>query len=84
MRIFNASTCGDYCAKWLLRMAEQPKMVVIFRHLMDFGDVPFGIYGWVDSNARASGNLKDRFLELVLPRAGRKLADNQKHRRYSL
>ena len=39
--IFNASTCGDNCAKWLLKLAEKRKVVVNLRHLMDFGDEPF-------------------------------------------
>lgn len=41
--VFNASTCGDNCAKWLLRLAEKRKVVVNLRHLMDFGDEPFRI-----------------------------------------
>ncbi len=39
--IFNASTCGDNCAKWLLKLAEKRRVVVNLRHLMDFGDEPF-------------------------------------------
>ena len=41
--VFNASTCGDNCAKWLLKLAEKRKVVVNLRHLMDFGDEPFRI-----------------------------------------
>ena len=41
--VFNASTCGDNCAKWLLKIAEKRKVVVNLRHLMDFGDDPFKI-----------------------------------------
>ncbi|MCI8610053.1 MAG: DUF4869 domain-containing protein [Firmicutes bacterium] len=41
--IFNASTCGDNCAKWILKMAEKKKVVINLRHLMDFGDEPFKI-----------------------------------------
>ena len=41
--VYNASTCGDNCAKWLLRLAEKRKVVVNLRHLMDFGDQPFRI-----------------------------------------
>ncbi len=41
--VFNASTCGDNCAKWLLRIAEKRKVVVNLRHLMDFGDGSFKI-----------------------------------------
>ena len=41
--VFNASTCGDNCAKWLLKLAEKRKVVVNLRHLMAFGDEPFRI-----------------------------------------
>lgn len=41
--VFNASTCGDNCAKWILRIAQKRKVVINLRHLMDFGDEPFKI-----------------------------------------
>ena len=40
-KIFNASTCGDNCAKWLLKIAEKEDRTVNLRHLMDFGKEPF-------------------------------------------
>ena len=42
-QVFNASKCGDNCAKWLLKIAETRKVVVNLRHLMDFGDGEFKI-----------------------------------------
>lgn len=44
-KVFNASTCGDNCAKWILRLAKKsPKDITInLRHMMDFGDKPFEI-----------------------------------------
>ena len=42
-KIFNASTCGDNCAKWLLRIAEKENRTVNLRHIMDFGDGTFEI-----------------------------------------
>lgn len=41
--IFNASTCGDNCAKWLLKMAENDDFTINLRHLMDFGRNQFEI-----------------------------------------
>lgn len=41
--VFNASTCGDNCAKWLLKIAEQEDRTVNLRHIMDFGDSEFTI-----------------------------------------
>ena len=43
-RIFNASTCGDNCAKWLLNIAKEEDRTVNLRHIMDFGREPFEIY----------------------------------------
>ena len=42
-RVFNASTCGDNCAKWFLRIAETEDRTVNLRHIMDFGEEPFAI-----------------------------------------
>lgn len=42
-KIFNASTCGDNCAKWLLTMGEDRDITINLRHLMDFGDGEFTI-----------------------------------------
>lgn len=42
-KIFNASTCGDNCAKWILKMAEEKNITINLRHLMDFGKEDFTI-----------------------------------------
>ena len=42
-KIFNASTCGDNCAEWLLKIAQDKKVVINLRHLMDFGKGEFKI-----------------------------------------
>lgn len=36
-KVFNVSTCGDNCAKWLLKIAENEDRTVNLRHIMDFG-----------------------------------------------
>ncbi len=41
--VFNVSTCGDNCAKWLLKIAEKRKVVINLHHVMDFGKGPFKI-----------------------------------------
>ena len=41
--VFNASTCGDNCAKWLLKIAENRKVVINLHHVMDFGKGHFKI-----------------------------------------
>lgn len=42
-RVFNASACGDNCAKWILKLAEISDLTINLRHLMDFGDGTFDI-----------------------------------------
>ena len=42
-KIFNASTCGDNCAKWILRLGQTDDLTINLRHLMDFGDGSFEI-----------------------------------------
>ena len=42
-RIFNASTCGDNCAKWIRKLAETDELTINLLHLMDFGDGTFDI-----------------------------------------
>ena len=43
-KIFNASTCGDNCAKWLLKIAESEDRTINLLHLMDFGPESFSIH----------------------------------------
>ena len=40
-QIFNASTCGDNCAQWLLKIGKEKDITVNLRHLMDFGEGNF-------------------------------------------
>ncbi len=40
-RIFNASVCGDNCAKSILKIAESKDLTINLRHIMEFGDGEF-------------------------------------------
>ena len=43
-KIFNASTCGDNCAKWILEIGKQKDLTINLRHMMGFGkDTEFEI-----------------------------------------
>lgn len=44
-RVYNASTCGDNCAKWILKIAKKRvgDITINLRHIMDFGDGLFEI-----------------------------------------
>ena len=40
-KVFNASVCGDNCAKWILEIARRKDLSINLRHIMDFGDGEF-------------------------------------------
>lgn len=42
-RIFNASVCGDNCAKWILKIGKEEDLTINLRYLMDFGSDEFEI-----------------------------------------
>lgn len=39
--VFNASTCGDNCAKFILELAKQQDITINLRHIMNFGKGSF-------------------------------------------
>ncbi len=41
--IFNASACGDDCAPWILRIAQNKDLTIRLGYLMDFGKDTFEI-----------------------------------------
>ncbi len=41
--IFNASNCGDNCAKWILKLAEDKDLTINLYHVMNFGEGEFEI-----------------------------------------
>ena len=55
--VFNACTCGDNCAKWLLKIAEKRKVVINLHHVMDFGKGPFKIK--VLNNGKTVSNMDE-------------------------
>lgn len=55
--VFNASTCGDNCAKWLLKIAEKRRVVINLHHVMDFGKGPFKIK--VFNNGKTVSNMDE-------------------------
>lgn len=58
-KIFNVSTCGDNCAEWVLKVAENRKVIINLRHLMDFGKCEFKI------KVLNTGNIVHNMVELV-------------------
>ena len=58
-KVFNASTCGDNCARWILHMAKDRDITVNLFHLMDFGERKFSI------RVLNSGNVVHDMLGLI-------------------
>ena len=42
-KVFNASACGDNCAKWILKIGDMQDVTINLRHLMEFGEQEFEI-----------------------------------------
>lgn len=42
-KVFNASACGDNCAKWILEIGRLKNLTINLRHIMDFGTENFEI-----------------------------------------
>ncbi len=61
-KFFNASTCGDNCGKWLLKIGEMSDAVINLRHLMDFGNREFEIE--VLSTHQIVRNMKELIFEV--------------------
>jgi len=67
-KVFNASTCGDNCAKWILAIAKasEKDITINLHHIMDFGT------GRFDIRILNTGDIVHSMAELV-PVAGRLL-----------
>jgi hypothetical protein len=38
-KIFNASACGDNCAKWIVRLGKEKDLTINLHHVMDFSGI---------------------------------------------
>lgn len=58
-KIFNASQCGDNCAKWILKIAKESNkdIRINLRHIMDFGDDPFELF--IENTDQIVHNMKE-------------------------
>lgn len=58
-KVFNASACGDNCAKWILKIARKKELTINLRHIMEFGDNEFEI------KILNTGNVVHNMLEFI-------------------
>ena len=61
--IFNASACGDNCAKWILEIGKKKDLLIRLGYLMDFGEQSFDIE--IENLGLKVHNMKD-LIEAVL------------------
>lgn len=57
--VFNASTCGDNCAKWILKLAEEKDITINLNHIMNFGN-EFEVY--IINEKKIVNNMRDYVL----------------------
>jgi hypothetical protein len=38
-KIFNASACGDNCAKWIVKLGKEKNLTINLHHVMDFSGI---------------------------------------------
>jgi hypothetical protein len=38
-KIFNASACGDNCAKWIVKLGKEKDLTINLHHVMDFSGI---------------------------------------------
>ena len=58
-KVFNASACGDNCAKWILKIAKDKDLTINLRHIMDFGNENF------EANILNTGDIVHNMEEFV-------------------
>lgn len=68
--VFNASTCGDNCVKWIMKIAQDRDITINVRHFMRFRPQPFEIR--VVNNGEIVHNMKE-----LLPLASRYLSGEE-------
>ena len=61
--IFNASACGDNCAKWILEIAKSKDITIRLGYLMDFGNDDFGIL--IENTGRVVHNFEELDEEVI-------------------
>ena len=61
-KVFNASTCGDNCARWILEIAKRTNSDIAINlfHIMDFGEKNFEIR--ILNNNEVVHNMKELIL----------------------
>ena len=60
-RIFNASACGDNCAKWIAELGRMSDLTINLHHVMDFSSVP--VFEAIMLNTKVAVHSYGKYLE---------------------
>lgn len=63
-KVFNASSCGDNCAKWIVRIAQQKDLKIVLHHTMDFSGIE-GFSARIINTNTVVGNFSDYLKEAI-------------------
>ena len=62
--VFDATSCGENCAKWLLEIGKQKEVTVNLNYLMKFENVPdFEVY--IENENRSVSSIEDYVMTAV-------------------
>lgn len=61
-KIFNATACGDNCAKWILKISQDKDVTISLHHSMNFGNGEYAIK--ILNNGRIVHN-QEEWLDVV-------------------
>lgn len=60
-KVFNASSCGDNCAKWIAEIGRRKDLTIVLHHVMDFSDA--GEFDAVITNTGVTVHNSDQYLD---------------------
>lgn len=63
-RVFNASACGDNCAKWIVEIGKRKDLTINLHHVMDFSSA--GIFDAVMENTGRTIHSYEEYLDEAL------------------
>lgn len=62
-QIFNASNCGDNCARWILKISKEDDLTIELQHIMDFGNRKLDVE--ILNNHKHIDNMDDLVLNAI-------------------
>lgn len=64
-KIFNASACGDNCAKWIVKISKEKDLTINLHHIMDFSEAD-EFEAYIENTGKSVHNNKEYVSEAYL------------------